>query len=94
MMRMLFGESVNYQFNYEEKTRLQLKLYPNPSSDYIHISGFESVISSIKVYNQQGQLQFESKQTLLDIRSLFEGIYFIDVTLQNGQRAIQKVYKK
>lgn len=94
MMRMLFGESVNYQFNCEEKTRLKLQLYPNPSSDYIHISGFESVISSIKVYNQQGQLQFESKQTLLDIRSLFEGIYFIDVTLQNGQRAIQKVYKK
>jgi hypothetical protein len=94
MMRMLFGESVNYQFNCEEKTRLKLQLYPNPSSDYIHISGFKSAISSIKVYNQQGQLQFESKQTLLDIRSLIEGIYFIDVTLQNGQRAIQKVYKK
>ncbi len=94
MMRMLFGESVNYQFNCEEKTRLNLNLYPNPSSDYIRISGFESAISNIKVHNQQGQLQFESKRSLLDIRSLSEGMYFIDVSLKNGQRAIQKVYKK
>ena len=94
MMRMLFGESVNYQFGCEEKTPLRLNIYPNPSSDYIHIADFESAISTVKVYNQQGQIKFESKQSVLDIRSLSEGMYFIDVSLENGQRAIQKVYKK
>jgi hypothetical protein len=61
----------------EESKMEQLKLFPNPVSDLLHIKNIDR-ISDIKIYNQIGEeVKCEMHYNQIDVSTLQSGIYFI-----------------
>jgi hypothetical protein len=78
----------------EKNTTTLFTLYPNPTNGLININS-NTVISEIVLYNNLGQLLFNSEVTdQIDISSLSQGIYFIKIIDENGQTETKKVVKK
>ena len=81
----------------ENKNDLKFSIYPNPTNDVISINS-SSELSSIQVYNMQGQKVQElspmnKKQIQLSLEGAI-GIYFIQVQLKNGDVKTSKVVKQ
>ncbi len=73
-----------------------LRLYPNPATDNIQIEGDQ--LYSAEIFSLSGKLlktlnSDELKQTIT-ITSLPKGLYFVFITLENGDKVIQKLIKK
>lgn len=68
----------------------KIKIYPNPTSKYINISGLNDN-KSITIYNVLGQevKQFETKKTI-DISSLVKGVYFLKTDNGYSKKIIKK----
>ncbi|MBQ0787974.1 MAG: T9SS type A sorting domain-containing protein, partial [Oceanihabitans sp.] len=61
-----------------------LKYYPNPTSNIVTIANTSYLIESIKVYNMQGQLLLDNKQTsanniIIDFSDFSKGMYVVYV---------------
>ena len=61
-----------------------LKIYPNPATDFLHIDLDTSESLEVRIYNEMGLSILNSEQaagkSLLDISILKEGIYFINIS--------------
>ncbi len=72
-------------------------IYPNPACDEINISS-NSVISSISIFNNIGDLVYKSQCNseiiTVDISKLYGGIYLIQVFDVNGNTTIEKLILK
>ncbi|WP_299115299.1 T9SS type A sorting domain-containing protein [uncultured Winogradskyella sp.] len=73
-----------------------IKVYPNPTTDYISITS-RNLMDSIKVYDIQGRLTYQqnlnSTTALVNIMDYRSGIYFIEVQSPSGiitERLIKK----
>ncbi len=74
----------------------QIEIYPNPTSDILHIITTKDVkISNIQIFDLLGSLVFEVKQPKQDIslKKLSKGIYFMHVLSNKGDLVV-KVVKK
>ena len=76
---------------------LNLEIYPNPTNDVITIESEENIISC-EVYNILGKSllkqDFESNtQVEMNLDGLSKNMYFLSVTLENGQVITKKVLK-
>jgi len=73
-----------------------LRLYPNPATSVLNIEGEN--IKTIAINNLAGQtiLTFEAnnQQTVLDVQSLENGIYFVKVLTNQGNTHVQKFVKQ
>lgn len=69
-------------------------IYPNPTSDILNIS-LESnlVFEKAVVYNNLGQIVKEANQEVINVSELAKGIYYVEVTTNQG-RATKKVIIK
>ncbi len=77
------------------KSTLELDVYPNPAFNSIKLS-CNNNISSYRVYNSLGMLQFSdnaqgSTVERLDVSSLNNGVYFIEVTTETHEKIIKKI---
>lgn len=75
-----------------------LLVYPNPSSDYIHIQS-NTVINEIEVIDMTGRcvrhaINVNSNTYSLNVSSLSSAIYFVRVKDENRQTMISKIIKK
>ncbi len=78
-----------------------IKAYPNPTNNLlnVNIENLNSPIEQVVVRNsigtvvlQTNNLNFTAEKTVeLSLGNLPEGIYFLTVTLQDGQQLSQKV---
>ncbi len=69
----------------EINNNLKVKIYPNPSSGFIHISTNNQILSDILIYNIKGQKVLESSTPeKIDINSLSAGVYSIKVSTDKG----------
>ncbi|MEI6851923.1 MAG: T9SS type A sorting domain-containing protein [Bacteroidota bacterium] len=72
-----------------------VRLWPNPSDNIVNISS--EVNSEIEIYDLQGQLIKQlttgSIQTVIDISSFSEGMYFVKIKTEAGY-TLQKLIKK
>ncbi len=69
----------------EINNNLKVKIYPNPSSDFIHISTDSRILSDISIYNIEGQKVLESTTPeKIDISSLSAGVYSIKIITDKG----------
>lgn len=78
-----------------ENNSSKTSAYPNPTNDLLHIKS-DQKIASVKIYNIAGQ-QFNAKNTTektLDVSHLTKGIYFVELSLQNGEIVTKKIIKK
>ena len=81
----------------EEEQVLQLEVYPNPSNEYLRISGMKGV-REIKIYTITGQLVMTipwNKTQQQQINLPFEsGVYFLNVRTEKGKVYQQKFIKR
>lgn len=73
----------------ELREKSNMSIYPNPTKKHVTISSQNEVISSIKVFNILGKLNFEFKQIdsktiILNTENYSEGIYFLEIQTENG----------
>ena len=74
----------------------QVSLYPNPVSDYLHISTSGQKVLSVKVYNFAGSLVRNNaviNNDSVDLRNLNTGNYIISITTDKGT-ITKKIIKK
>lgn len=81
-----FGNTWSFSLSNENFTENSIKVYPNPTTDYVMIDGVEG-IAKVEVYNLTGQnvlTQDFENQIRLDI-DLASGIYFVKVKQQTKE---------
>jgi hypothetical protein len=77
------GNKIFYEYTNLSAQNLQnstLKLYPNPTSDFIFIENLKTN-SSIKILDTSGKVVLNKKLSgnSIDVKSLPKGIYFIQI---------------
>ena len=71
----------------------QVKVYPNPTSDYIAVESNEE-IGSISVISPNGiELMNVSNENLLNLSNIPSGIYIIKIRFENGNLRNQRIVK-
>ncbi len=77
----------------------KLKLYPNPVSDFLQISGIENV-KYVEITNVSGQLLRRVSNTTasgeisINVSTLNRGLYFVKVVDRNDHSAVEKFLKE
>ncbi len=80
----------------QENNTTQFTAYPNPTTGLFRIQSSET-LSSVSVYNYEGQLIFMTNEVLntteLSLENLPNGIYLLKTMAESGQIATQKIVK-
>ena len=75
----------------------QVKVYPNPANDVLHIQGIE-VGSSLALYDISGKLlkheEALSNNLNIDVKDLASGIYQLKISTKDGKEGTAKVMKE
>lgn len=73
-----------------------INVYPNPFSDILNITAHNLKITQVKVINLQGQIiiekEIKANELQLDASTLRSGIYFIEITTNEG-RIVKKIIR-
>jgi len=73
----------------------RLKVYPNPASNQIHVTGKDIEYTSIAVYAVSGTTLYQSNslftETTINTQDWPEGIYFLQVMDSNRQLDIKRI---
>lgn len=75
-----------------------VRLFPNPTTDFIQLEGLKKASASLKLYDLSGKLLLEKfitdRESLsVNLSELKEGVYFIHL-LQNEEEKVFKLLKK
>lgn len=80
----------------EEKESMVCSIHPNPTTSLVTITGKD--LKTAKVFNTLGQrlatAQGEGERLTVDISALPAGIYFINITNEEGRKCVRKVVKE
>lgn len=82
----------NTSTNEANKQNSVVKLFPNPTNDKINIETKEKV-ALINVFSLEGKLLFETKNKDINLTDYANGIYLLEVVLENGAIIKEKVIK-
>ncbi len=86
--------TVNNTLGIDDNTvNTKIKVYPNPTSDYINIET-TSEIKDVSVYNMMGQLVLKAVSKKVDTSKLSNGTFILEVTSNNGEKSVSKIVKK
>jgi len=72
---------------------IQLDVYPNPAIDIVTIKSSEN-IKHINVFNTLGSKVISTQHNELNVSHLSKGLYFINISLENGSIVVKKLIKK
>lgn len=76
----------NYNLN-------SIKIFPNPTNKSLFIKGIDA--KSIKIINLNGSTIYKQKSSnAISVKNLPSGIYFIEITANNGNLITKKFYKQ
>ena len=78
----------------ENEYTVFVNVWPNPATTTVNIAGEN--LNAVYMYNVMGQLVLtldvsDDEQATIDVSSLGSGIYFMNVTTQNGGSTLKKV---
>ncbi|MEG0915918.1 MAG: T9SS type A sorting domain-containing protein [Myroides sp.] len=69
-------------------------IYPNPTSDFLNISLENNlVLQEATIYNNLGQVVKTSTENIIDVSQLAKGLYFVEVTTNQGKETKKVVVK-
>ncbi|MCH7534395.1 MAG: T9SS type A sorting domain-containing protein, partial [Bacteroidetes bacterium] len=85
--------------NISEDELLDISIYPNPTSDYIFVSGSINEFNQIRIYDLTGkhvinQTLSSADQPKVNVSFLAAGIYFIHLVNANGDSYSFKMVKE
>ena len=69
------------------------RVYPNPAENLIKIDS-DSKIEMVTLHNAEGKEILKSENTQIDISTLQNGIYFVEIQLENGLTSVEKIVKR
>ena len=88
MMRMLFGERVNYRFSTQKVKPLKLHVYPNPAQEWIKVNvNSGKTLREIYILDGTGRKILNTQNTHIRISHLPRGTYYIHAIYTDGQRS-------
>ncbi len=68
--------------------KVELSIYPNPTSNLLHIEASQTDISRVEVFDVQGKQVMQvsaANLTKLDVSQLTNGMYFLKVSTSDGE---------
>ena len=71
-----------------------MRIFPNPSTDIIHIKASKSIYS-IQIFSSLGTMIYEGKpiDNKIDIHHLDDGFHFLKVNFEDGSSGIERFLK-
>ncbi|MGB1121463.1 MAG: T9SS type A sorting domain-containing protein, partial [Saprospiraceae bacterium] len=79
-------------------TAVNVKVYPNPVSDYLSLELPYSTQWKVSIIDAQGKNIYQNTSTdftqFLDFQSYSAGTYFVQIEDENGNRIVKKVVRK
>ena len=86
--------SVTVAWDATQENGKEIKIYPNPAENMLHISGAD--ITHVEVFNIMGQsvLRINENFGAVDISPLQNGIYFVRLKIAEGEKTVKLVVKK
>jgi len=72
----------------------EVKIYPNPTSDYLNIESKQLEVLNIKIFDIKGKLLKSSKNSKIDVMNLSNGVYILKIESFENQFAIKRFIKK
>jgi len=82
----------NQYLSVDELAKPQAIVYPNPVTEELFIRS-ATQIENVRIYSVQGKLVLESSSTTLDVTSMQNGLYFIEIASDEGKE-IHKIIKQ
>ena len=76
----------------EEQELAQLIIYPNPTADYLTISGVEA--GAVQIYSLDGKLLVQTNYTKnqqIDLNGLSEGVYVLKISTSKSNKTVSFV---
>jgi len=71
-----------------------VSVYPNPTSDVIHVSLSNSkVIQEMILYDLSGKQLYAVKTEEMNVSSLSKGLYFLHIQADSGETSVRKILK-
>jgi hypothetical protein len=77
----------------ESHEKSDVSIYPNPTTGIVNLKS-DFPIERIKIYDNQGRIILESKETILNISSFNHGSYTISTISKSGDTNYYKLIKK
>lgn len=93
-----YGQAEDYTLAVSENlgtdhfAKNNFKVYPNPTKGISTIQS-DLEIENVIIFNQVGQIIANQKSTQIDLSNVGSGIYIIQISFENGQKATKKVIK-
>lgn len=73
---------------------IDVSIYPNPTSDLVHIQS-NTDVSSITVFSMDGRKLFENYgENIINLSTYSSGIYFLNIVMKDGTAFKHKIIKK
>ena len=80
--------------NVDEIANATISVYPNPTSDYLHIQSVTEKITSYEIFDVNGRLMINGgklqSNDRIDVQQLPIGIYSMRTTFESGQHAVSR----
>jgi photosystem II stability/assembly factor-like uncharacterized protein len=85
----------NISTKLEDKISVEFNIFPNPTDEYIVISGIKNPNSKISIYNITGQKVFSCNYSeKIKLKNLTKGSYIIEIVSGDGKFNVQKLIIK
>ena len=95
MIRMLYGERVNYSFSTNKLEKFKVNVFPNPASNIIQIFPSHGIVSKTEIVDISGRVILSKLEgNVFDVSILKSGIYLARVTLTTGQISTSQFFKQ
>jgi hypothetical protein len=87
MIRMLFGERIDYAFSTKKIEKISIKAFPNPTNHLIQLMPSAGIVSKTEICDVSGRIVMTSfgDNHLFDVSKLKSGIYLARITTISGQ---------
>ncbi|MFK7808392.1 MAG: T9SS type A sorting domain-containing protein [Saprospiraceae bacterium] len=100
IVSFMIGAGFATEVSTKEISKSDIDIFPNPVNDILHISdrgANNSPLSSISIINLQGQVALVEYQNIknesrLDVSALAQGMYYVIVLLENGEKYYKQIY--
>jgi len=77
------------------ESKKEVNIFPNPTNGVLQISIEKEELKSIRIFSAMGVFVTDFIRTnSLDVSNLEEGIYFLELTSENGDRIVKKIVKE
>lgn len=94
MIRMMFGERINYSFSTPKISKPLVKVYPNPARNFITVESKNATIVSIQIMDAAGRIvRNVEHQNLIDVGLLPSGTYYAKIFTLDGRHNSIKFHK-